>query len=145
MFPPPPREYKLFVHVICLHSHGTGTNAPVRCDRGAGDDGHDAAGILAFGAFVPYVAVVGGGVAGYLHGGDRATAAKAGALSGLIGIVPPAISYLRFATSLAEGIPYGGHWGGTGVVVLVFTIGYGIVALGSVAASGLLGGVGAAT
>lgn len=44
------------------------------------------AGILL--GFIPFSTVLGGGIAGYLEGGDSTTGAKVGALAGLIAFVP---------------------------------------------------------
>ena len=38
--------------------------------------------------FLPFSPVIGGGVAGYLHGSDRTEGAKVGGLSGLLAAVP---------------------------------------------------------
>lgn len=39
-------------------------------------------------SFIPFSTVLGGGVAGYLEGGDSASGAKVGALAGLISFIP---------------------------------------------------------
>ena len=39
-------------------------------------------------AFLPFSPALGGGVAGYLEGGDSATGAKVGAIAGLVAFVP---------------------------------------------------------
>lgn len=39
-------------------------------------------------SFIPFSTVLGGGVAGYLEGGDRMSGAKVGAIAGLIVFVP---------------------------------------------------------
>ncbi|WP_348613613.1 DUF5518 domain-containing protein [Halobaculum rarum] len=41
--------------------------------------------------FLPFSPVIGGGVAGYLHGPDRTEGAKVGGLSGLLAAVPGAV------------------------------------------------------
>jgi len=41
--------------------------------------------------FLPFSPVIGGGVAGYLHGSDRTEGAKVGGLSGLLAAVPGAV------------------------------------------------------
>lgn len=41
--------------------------------------------------FLPFSPVIGGGVAGYLHGPDRTAGAKVGGLSGLLAAVPGAV------------------------------------------------------
>lgn len=93
------------------------------------------------GNYVPFAAVVGGGVAGYLHGGDYVDGGTVGTISALLALVPPSIVYLDFAGALLEGIPYGGHWGGAGVILLVFMFSYGVAVLGMATASGAADGV----
>lgn len=39
-------------------------------------------------SFIPFSTVLGGGVAGYLEGGDSASGAKVGAIAGLIAFIP---------------------------------------------------------
>jgi hypothetical protein len=39
-------------------------------------------------SFIPFSTVLGGGVAGYLEGGDSASGAKVGALAGVIAFIP---------------------------------------------------------
>ena len=39
-------------------------------------------------SFVPFSTVIGGGIAGYLEGGDSTAGAKVGALAGLVAFVP---------------------------------------------------------
>lgn len=41
--------------------------------------------------FLPFSPVIGGGVAGYLHGSDRTAGAKVGGLSGLLASIPGAV------------------------------------------------------
>ncbi|MFC7097151.1 DUF5518 domain-containing protein [Halobaculum marinum] len=41
--------------------------------------------------FLPFSPVIGGGVAGYLHGSDRTAGAKVGGLSGLLAAIPGAV------------------------------------------------------
>lgn len=48
-------------------------------------------------SFIPFSALIGGGVAGYLYGGDRLSGAKAGALSGIL-LALPTVLILGFLT-----------------------------------------------
>ncbi|SHH41898.1 DUF5518 domain-containing protein [Halobaculum gomorrense] len=83
--------------------------------------------------FLPFSPMIGGGVAGYLHGPDRAAGAKVGGLSGLLAAIPGAVLVTLFASIF---VIVGPGQRSSLLVALLFTALYG-VALG--AAAGFVG------
>lgn len=58
--------------------------------------------------FVPFAAVVGGGVAGYLEGGDREQGVRVGAYAGLIALIPIALfAFLALTVMSFAGLGFG--------------------------------------
>jgi hypothetical protein len=75
-------------------------------------------------SFLPLSPILGGLLAGYLQGGDRADGARVGALAGVIAMIPLlGIGILLFgfgAVYLLGGLPFG--LGVVGIVVLLFVV-----------------------
>ena len=70
--------------------------------------------------FLPFSPVIGGGVAGYLHGPDRTEGAKVGGLSGLLAAVPGAVLATLVASVFVVAGP--GQRSGLLVVFVVFLV-----------------------
>lgn len=89
-------------------------------------------------AFIPFSTVLGGGVAGYLEGGDSRSGAKVGALAGLFVFIPfvVIIAISLFFVPVAPG-PGGGAQLAVWVTVLLIAL---VAALYTVGLS-LVGGV----
>lgn len=86
-------------------------------------------------SFVPLSTVLGGGVAGYLEGGDSASGAKVGALAGLVAFIP-LVFILGIVLFLVPVVAVPGPrvqlalWVGVLLLVLVaalYTVGFGII------------------
>lgn len=84
-------------------------------------------------AFLPFSPILGGGVAGYLEGGDTATGGRVGALSGIIATIPLALLFVVFGGFFIIGAA------GRGLVLLFF-IGVVVAGFYTVALS-VVGGV----
>jgi hypothetical protein len=83
-------------------------------------------------SFVPLSTVLGGGVAGYLEGGDYAAGAKVGAIAGLVAAVPFALVWwLVVAVLSMVSIPLtGALWTATALVFLfaiVYVVGLSVL------------------
>lgn len=72
------------------------------------------AAVTVFLSFIPFSPVLGGGVAGYLEGGDTTSGGKVGALSGLFAAIPLALIVVAFAGFVLIG------GSGRAIVVLAF-------------------------
>lgn len=99
------------------------------------------------GNFVPFAPVLGGGVAGYLEGGDRMDGVRVGAYSGLIAFVPVLALWFVLTSVIGFGFGLGiiggadtGLAGIVGIVVLLFVLVFGFAYyVGGGAAGGWLG------
>jgi hypothetical protein len=91
-------------------------------------------------SFIPFSTVLGGGIAGYLEGGDARTGAMVGALAGAVAFVP-------FAVIIAVGLvfvpivpgPGGGVQFALWVVVLLILLVVVVYTVGLSAVGGVLG------
>lgn len=96
------------------------------------------------GNFVPFAPVFGGGVAGYLEGGDRMDGVRVGAYSGLIAFVP--ILALGFVLTSIIGFGFGiGIISGTGaagagLVGIVFLFFFLVIGFAYFVGGGAVGG-----
>lgn len=89
-------------------------------------------------AFVPFSPVLGGGVAGYLHGGSRSDGLRVGAVSGALAAVPVAmiaalaIAVISFVTIVGDAFGAIVLFGGLllAVVAVVVAVTAGLSALG---------------
>lgn len=103
--------------------------------RESGEAGPDAltdaivgAAVTALTAFVPFSPVLGGGLAAYIHRGDRRAGAKVGGLSGLVASVPIAVLFVFLVV-------------GFGLAAADLGLGLLAVAVGAALVVGLLGTV----
>lgn len=83
-------------------------------------------------SFVPFSPVLGGGVAGYLQGGDRSDGVRVGALAGVVALVPLVLLLLVFGTfgmfAMTGGM-MAGMGGRAGVAGMGFGLAFLLVAL----------------
>jgi hypothetical protein len=86
-------------------------------------------------SFIPFSTVLGGGVAGYLEGGDSASGAKVGAIAGLIAFIPfvvilgVVLVFVPVVSTSGAGVQVA-LWVSLLLIVLlaaVYTIGLGII------------------
>ena len=97
-------------------------------------------------AFLPFSTVLGGAVAGYLQGPDRRAALKAGALAGLVALVPLLLlaflgAGFLFIVPVSPGGPGpgAGFWGFLAVAALTVLGVLGIYTVGGGALGGYVG------
>jgi MFS family permease len=91
--------------------------------------------------FLPLSPVFGGAIAGYLQGPDRRTGLQAGAVAGVVALVPLVLLALLFGGALFAFVPFGagtdlrigiGFAGALVLLVLLFSLAFGGVAFGLV-------------
>ena len=92
-------------------------------------------------SFVPLSPVLGGAVAGYLHGGDRGAGVRIGAYAGVVAAIPLAF-FLFVAAALFGFFAIGGRPGGGAILVVLFLFAAVVVAGIIVGLSALGGWVG---
>ena len=89
-------------------------------------------------SFVPFSPVLGGAVAGYLHGGDRGTGVRIGVYAGVVAAIPLAL--LLFVAVAVFGVfAMGGRPGG-GAILVVFFLFAAVVVAGIIVGLSALGG-----
>ncbi len=95
------------------------------------------------GAVLPFGPLLGGGVAGYLEGGDRSDGTKVGLIAGLIALVPTVVVgffvmvlFGLFSVGAGDGLALGA----LGLLFLLIVLAFGLVyVVGLSAAGGWLG------
>lgn len=87
--------------------------------------------------FIPFSPVLGGGIAGYLEGGDSGDGAKVGAISGVLAAIP-LIAVVLLVSAIVIIAPEGGALG-LSFLILVLVIGVVIYAAGLSVIGGVLG------
>lgn len=91
-------------------------------------------------SFIPFSTVLGGGVAGYLEGGDSEDGAKVGGLAGLVAFVPfvAIIAVVLLVVPVAPG-PGGGAQVAVWVTVLLIALAAAVYTVGLSVLGGVLG------
>ena len=89
-------------------------------------------------SFVPFSPVLGGAVAGYLHGGDRGEGVRVGAYAGVVAAIPLAL-LLFVAVAIFGVFAMGGRPGG-GAILVVFFLFAAVVVAGIIVGLSALGG-----
>jgi len=89
-------------------------------------------------SFVPFSPVLGGAVAGYLHGGDRGAGIRIGVYAGVVAAVPLAL-LLFVAVAIFGVFAMGGRPGG-GAILVVFFLFAAVVVAGIIVGLSALGG-----
>jgi hypothetical protein len=95
-------------------------------------------------SFIPLSPLLGGGLAGYLHGGDRSSGLQVGVYAGVIAAIPLAL--FLFATIAIFGVflamPSGGGGDGAGILLVTFLVMLVFTALYTVGLSAMGGWLG---
>ena len=89
-------------------------------------------------SFVPFSPVLGGAIAGYLHGGDRGAGIRIGVYAGVVAAVPLAL-LLFVAVAIFGVFAMGGRPGG-GAILVVFFLFAAVVVAGIIVGLSALGG-----
>lgn len=85
--------------------------------------------------FIPFSPILGGGVAGYLDGGDTQSGARVGALAGLLASIPfalLAVLALAFFIIVPEGGAVGLSLGLVAIVLVIVTYTVGLSVIGAI-------------
>ena len=92
-------------------------------------------------SFVPFSPVLGGAVAGYLHGGDRGAGVRIGVYAGVVAAIP--LAFFLFLVVAVFGVfALGGRIGGGAVLIPFFLFALVVAAVYTVGLSALGGWVG---